>query len=51
LSQSLTEEYYNTKSNDSYDIGNDFDKEDYENFNLIEETILDDIPQKSSCIK
>jgi hypothetical protein len=43
LSQSLTEEYYNTKSNNSSD------KEDYENNNLIDETILDNIPQESSC--
>jgi hypothetical protein len=50
LNQSLTEEYYNTKSNDSYDNGNDYDEEDYENFDLIEEKILD-IPQKSSCCK
>lgn len=35
LSQSLTEEYYNTKSNNSSD------KEDYENNDLIDETILD----------
>ncbi|XP_060878267.1 52 kDa repressor of the inhibitor of the protein kinase-like [Metopolophium dirhodum] len=44
LSQSLTEEYYNTKSNNSSD------KEDYENNDLIDETILDNIPQESSCL-
>lgn len=53
LSQSLTEEYYNTKYNNtgSSDIENNYDKEDYENSGLIDETILDDIPQKSSCYK
>jgi hypothetical protein len=51
LSQSLIEEYYNIKLNDSYDIGNYYDKEDYENFDLIKQTILDDIPQKISCCK
>jgi len=45
LSQSLTEEYYNTKSNNSSD------KEDYENNKLTDETILDNIPQESSCCK
>lgn len=51
FSQSLTEECYNTKSNNSSDIGNNYDKEDYENSDLIDETILDNILQKSSCCK
>jgi hypothetical protein len=45
LSQSLTEEYYNTKSK------NKFDNKDYENSSLIHEAFLDEIPQKSSCCK
>lgn len=46
---SLTEEYYNRKSNNIFDNGNDSGKEDYDHFDLIDEKMLDDISYKSSC--